>query len=93
VLSFLPGTPVEILVTVHAIPAILLLRSAVIQPGTTVFGMAPTIAELVFWTALISIPYGEGLSRVLRGSVSREGGSDGSYGKQLPKHIEEPSCE
>lgn len=92
-LSFLPGTPIEILVTIHAIPAVLLLRSAVIQPGTTALGLAPTIAELVFWTALISIPYGEGLGKILRGSVSRRGGSDGSYGKQLPKHIEEPSCE
>lgn len=55
--------------------------------------LAPTIVEIVYWSALISIPYGEGLSRLLASSVSKGGGSAGSYGEELPKHVEEPTCE
>lgn len=92
VLVLIPGAPVEILLTIHVIPTILLLRSAFIQPGTSLMSIASLVLEVVYWSALMMVPYGEGLSKLLKGSISNGGGTAGSYGKQLPKHVEEPSC-
>lgn len=93
VIVLIPNTPVEILLTIHVIPTILLLRSAIIQPHTQPLVIASMVLEIVYWAALFVVPYGEGMSRLLKGSVSRGGGSAGSYGHQLPRHVEEPSCE
>lgn len=91
-LAFLPHAPVERLLTIHLIPSLLLLRSAVINKQDSALDIAPLVVEIVYWSALISIPYGENLSRLLNGSVSKGGGSAGSYAKELPRHPEEPTC-
>ncbi len=91
-LIFIPSSPIPILLTFHLVPALLVLRTSIINPHTTIIAIAPAIVELLFWTAIISIPYAEPLDRLLDGSKSKGGGSSGSYGSELPRHLEEPTC-
>ncbi|WWD19355.1 hypothetical protein CI109_103814 [Kwoniella shandongensis] len=86
-----PDAPVTPLLTAHIIPALLLFRSAIILPHTSGLQIASSVYEIVYWIALISIPYYETLDRLLIGGHSRGGGSSGSYGEKLPKHYEEPA--
>ena len=91
-LALHPSSPVTILLTFHLVPSLLVLRSTIITPHTTAIAIAPTVVELVYWAAVISIPYGDPLDRLLVGAKSKGGGSSGSYGSDLPKHVEEPTC-
>jgi hypothetical protein len=55
------------------------------------FSIAPPIFESIYWAVLVSIPYGEDLDRLLDGAVSKGGSSSGSFGQEIPRHIEEPT--
>ena len=89
VLSSPPTIP---LLTVDLFPRLLLFRSALISSDRSGLLIASTAVELVWWSILISVPYGETLDRMLNGGVSHGGGTSGSYGSKLPKHIEDPTC-
>ncbi|KAK8854514.1 hypothetical protein IAR55_003253 [Kwoniella newhampshirensis] len=90
-LAFSPHSPITPLVTFHIVPALLLFRSALLSPHTSGLNIASLVYEIVYWMALISIPYYEQLDRLLEGGHSKGGGSAGSYGEKLPKHYEEPA--
>ncbi|ORX38217.1 ABC transporter type 1, transmembrane domain-containing protein [Kockovaella imperatae] len=91
VLALIPRSPLTYFLSAHIIPSLLLLRSAVIRSHTRPLDLAPPIFEAVYWCLMISIPYYEGLENVLEGGRSKGGGSLGSYGAKLPRHIEEPT--
>jgi hypothetical protein len=92
VLSILPRSPIIPLISLHLVPSLLILRGQILHSKPTLLGIAPSVIELIYWTFLISIPYGEGLDRLLEGGKSKGGGTSGSYGKELPQHLEEPTC-
>jgi hypothetical protein len=52
----------------------------------------PTVVETVYWAVLMSLPYATPMSGLLFGRSSKGGGTLGNYGKELPAHLEEPTC-
>ena len=92
ILSFFPLFSLAGLLTLHLVPALLILRSTIVSPNTTFIAIAPSVVELFYWAAVVSIPYADPLDRLLEGAKSKGGGSSGSYGSELRKHIEEPTC-
>ncbi|KAK6910984.1 hypothetical protein I203_105019 [Kwoniella mangroviensis CBS 8507] len=90
-IALIPSSPLTAVLTFHILPSLILFRSNIIQPHTSSLKIASGIVEVVYWVAMISIPYSEELDRLLTGGVSQGGGSSGSYGEELPKHCEEPT--
>lgn len=88
----MPRAPLQALITLHFPISLVLLRSAVIRSDYTLLTIMPVVVEGIYWSALISLPYGESMTRLLKGGKSKGGGSTGSFGKDLPRHPEEPSC-
>ncbi|OCF40975.1 ATP-binding cassette transporter [Kwoniella heveanensis CBS 569] len=88
-ISLFPKSRITPLLTIHLLPTLLLFRSNLVQPHPSKLRIASGIVEVVYWAAMISMPYSEGLDRLLSGSVSKGGGSSGSYGHNLPIHPEE----
>ncbi|WVR09322.1 hypothetical protein IAU60_006387 [Kwoniella sp. DSM 27419] len=88
-ISLLSRSRIAPLLSAHIVPALLIFRSEVIQPTPSKLTIACVIVELVYWAAMISMPYSEQTGRILQGGVSKGGGSSGSYGKKLPRHPEE----
>jgi len=77
--------PVTPLVTLHLTPMFLLFRTAVLN-GTPWVALAPAVIEMVYWAALVSVPYYDGLDRLLAGAVCH-----GGIGyPEWPRHLEEP---
>jgi hypothetical protein len=87
-----PWASVTPILTLHLVPALVMLRSAFIGKPS-VMHVLPTVVELAYWAALVAIPYSSTLDRLLHGAHSKGGGSLGSYGTTLPDHVEEPTCE
>lgn len=77
-------------ISVHLFGTVIDLRSQILRHQHGI-SLAPLIVELVYWAMLISVPYGQTLSRLLADARSRGGASSGSYGHNLPRHIEEPT--
>jgi ABC-type multidrug transport system fused ATPase/permease subunit len=72
--------------TLHLVPATLLLRSALIQ-GVPWFVLAPPLFGLILWAALVSVPYYDSLDRLLAGAATR-----GGLGyPHCRAHIEDPT--
>ncbi|RXK42365.1 ATP-binding cassette transporter [Tremella mesenterica] len=90
-LALLPSAPITPLITLHLVPALLLLRHHVITGGVGAIEFVPIVVELLYWLVLISIPYTPKLDRLLAGGRTKGGGSSGSYGAKLPRHLEEPT--
>nr|XP_019045027.1 ATP-binding cassette transporter [Kwoniella bestiolae CBS 10118]OCF23957.1 ATP-binding cassette transporter [Kwoniella bestiolae CBS 10118] len=90
-IALVPSSPLTAILTIHILPSLILFRSNTIQPHTSSLRIASGVVEVVYWVAMISIPYSEGLDRLLDGGVSQGGGTSGSYGEKLPKHCEEPA--
>ena len=84
--------PVTPLLTLHLLPSLLVLRSVLIASQPSGLYIASLVVEIVFWVAVINVPYAEPLDRILDGAVSHGGGSSGAGGKKLPHHIEDPTC-
>ncbi|WVQ80023.1 hypothetical protein IAT38_002124 [Cryptococcus sp. DSM 104549] len=91
VISLIPRSHIAPLLTCHMVPSLLLFRSLVVQPHTSLLKIACSVVEAVYWVALVSVPYYEGLDNLLEGGKSKGGGSSGSYGTKLRKHCEEPT--
>ncbi|ODN87389.1 ATP-binding cassette transporter [Cryptococcus wingfieldii CBS 7118] len=91
VIAIIPGSHITPLVTFHAILSLVLFRSLVISPDPSTLHIIAYAVEIVYWFALLGLPYHESLDRLLSGGKSARGGSNGSYGNQLPKHCEEPA--
>ncbi|WRT68702.1 uncharacterized protein IL334_005682 [Kwoniella shivajii] len=90
-IALIPSSPLTAILTVHLLPTLIMFRSNIVQPHTSRLRIASGVLEMVYWVALISIPYSEGLDRLLEGGVSQGGSSSGSYGTKLNKHCEEPT--
>ena len=92
ILALIPRSPLTYFLTINLPISLLQLRSDLIRSAHTRLSLASNVFELVYWCALVTIPYSEDLDNALSGSRSKGGGSLGSYGADLPKHIEEPTC-
>ena len=91
-LSFTPRPPLAILLIIHLVPTLLLLRSHILADRPSILDILPTASEVIYWMGLMSIPYAAPLQGLLSAGRSKGGGSLGSYGTKLPRHIEEPAC-
>lgn len=92
IVSLFPEAPVAPILSANLIPTAISLRSAIIQKSSPIEIVAVS-ANIVYWFMMIIIPYSARMGGVLSGATSHGGGSLGSYGKKLPRHIEEPSCQ
>ena len=93
ILSSIPRSPLTYFLTLHLTPELLVLRSALIRGRYSQLRLGTNSFEVLYWVALVSIPYSEYLDNALESGTSKGGSSLGSYGAKLPAHIEEPSCE
>jgi hypothetical protein len=91
ILCFFPRGKVIPLLTIHLIPSLFLFRSSLIHHTATPISIITLVTELVYFFALICIPYQDPLDRLLGGAHSKGGGNSGSD-VPLPKHYEEPIC-
>ncbi|KAI9634405.1 ABC transporter type 1, transmembrane domain-containing protein [Dioszegia hungarica] len=90
--SLMPRPTIAPLLIIHLIPTLLLLRSNVLQSAHPALAdILPTVVEVVYWLMLMSLPYASRMQGLLSAGRSRGGGSLGSYGTDLPHHIEEPT--
>ena len=90
-LSFSPRGKVIPLLTIHLIPSLFLFRTSLITHTASPISIIALVVELVYFFALICIPYQDPLDRLLCGAHSKGGGNSGSD-VPLPKHYEEPIC-
>ncbi|WWC71269.1 uncharacterized protein I206_105222 [Kwoniella pini CBS 10737] len=90
-IALIPSSPLTAILTIHVLPSLIAFRSNIVQPHTSALIIASGILEVVYWIAMISIPYSENLDRLLEKGFSQGGGTSGSYGTKLPKHCEEPA--
>lgn len=89
----MPNAPIPTFLSIHLIPTLLLFRSTLIRPSPPAMRIIPTAIELAYFLVVISVPYGDRMDGLLRGKVSNGGGSLGSFGADLPRHEEQPTCE
>nr|XP_018261799.1 ATP-binding cassette transporter [Kwoniella dejecticola CBS 10117]OBR83957.1 ATP-binding cassette transporter [Kwoniella dejecticola CBS 10117] len=90
-IALIPSSPLTAILTIHILPSLIAFRSNIVQPHTSTLRIASGIIEVVYWIAMISLPYSESLDRLLEKGFSQGGGSSGSYGEKLPTHCEEPT--
>lgn len=89
-LALLPRPPIAPLLTLNLIPTIITLRSALLGKPHPL-DVASLAISIVYWAAMMSVPYTSAMDGLFYGARSRGGGSASSFGTSLPKHIEEPT--
>lgn len=88
-LALTRDAPLAALVTLYLFPQALSFRSEWVSGSTSAGSWIIMITEIVYWAALISVPYYDSLDQLLAGAVSH-GGANVANG--LKNHIEEPTC-
>lgn len=89
-LALTRDAPLAALVTLYLVPEALLFRSASLSKGVSTVSLVILVTEVVYWAALLSVPYYDHLDELLSGAVSHGGLN---VGKGLKEAIEEPTCE
>lgn len=73
------------------VPTLITLRSSILHSAPALDIVALSVA-IGYWAAMMAMPYAQPLSGLLLGAGSKGGGSSGNFGKDVSKHIEEPTC-
>ena len=73
------------------VPTLIALRSSILH-GAQALDIVALAVAIGYWISMMAVPYADSMDGLLAGAGSKGGGSSGSFGKVVSRHIEEPQC-